>query len=185
MAVNVDKIISKILRDIRVELSEEFDKNFERQAFFSQAWARRKGPVKPGRNILTDTGALRRSIKSRTSASSITFYSDLPYASIQNEGGEIRVTKKMKAYFWHMYYEASGAMGRRKNGTLRKTKRNVQLSAEAEFWKRLALKKEGSVIEIPQRRFLGSSPEVEQAVREIVERNINENFEVEFKINQK
>ena len=37
-----NKIIEKILRDIKVELTDEFDKNFERKAFFSKPWEQRK-----------------------------------------------------------------------------------------------------------------------------------------------
>ena len=48
-------IFRSILRDIQVELGDEFDQNFERQAFFSQAWARRKSPTRPGGHILVDT----------------------------------------------------------------------------------------------------------------------------------
>lgn len=46
-------------------------------------------------------------------------------------------------------------------------------------------KKEGSMIKIPRRRFLGVSPEVEKAVREIIEENITEYFNVEFDIRRK
>ncbi len=54
MPENIQKIIKNILRDIQVELTDEFDRNFERQAFFSQAWQRRKSPVRnQGRAILT------------------------------------------------------------------------------------------------------------------------------------
>lgn len=53
---------------------------------------------------------------------------------------------------------------------------------EAEFWKCLALMKEGSTIKIPRRQFLGNSPEVEKAVREIIEENISEYFNTDFKI---
>lgn len=56
------------------------------------------------RAILTDTGQLRRSIHSRVTDNAITFYSDLPYAEIHNEGGEVIVTAKMKKFFWHKYY---------------------------------------------------------------------------------
>lgn len=38
----------------------------------------------------------------------------------------------------------------------------------------MALMKVGSTIKIPQRKFLGTSPEVEKAVREIIEENLNE-----------
>ena len=61
----------------------------------------------------------------------------------------------------------------------------VQLSTEAEFWKWMALKKEGSTIKIPKRQFIGASPEVEKAVREIIEKNLTEYFEHDFKIETK
>ena len=71
------KIIKRILRDIQVELGDEFDRNFERQAFFSEAWARRKSPNRPGGTLLIDTGNLQRSVRSRTTENSITFFTDL------------------------------------------------------------------------------------------------------------
>ena len=134
---------------------------------------------------MIDTGRLRRSVSSRTTENSITFYTDLSYAAIHNDGGEIRVTKKMKRYFWHKYYEATGSFGRRKNGEKRKDKRTVQLTGEAEFWKLMALKMECRIMKIAGRLFLGVSPEVEKAVREIIEENITEYFNVEFDIRRK
>ena len=118
MEEKIKKIIKNILNDIRVELSDEFDQNFERQAFFSEAWQRRRSPTRPGGHILVDTGQLRRSIKSRTTDNSITFYTDLPYAAIHNDGGEIIVTQRMKRFFRAKAYEAAGTFGRKKtNGT--------------------------------------------------------------------
>ena len=169
-------------------MTDEFDQNFERQAFFSEAWQRRKSPARDkGRAILTDTGQLRRSIKSRTTDNSVIFYTDLPYAAIHNDGGEIVVTQRMKRFFWHKYYEATGSFGRKKDGSPRNDKRTIQLSSEADFWKFLALKKAGTTIRIPRRRFLGTSPEVEQAVRRIIEENITDYIEqaIEFEINRK
>ena len=43
---------------------------------------------------------------------SIRFFTDLPYADIHNEGGEIVVTKRMKGYFWHKYIDLCKAQGR-------------------------------------------------------------------------
>ena len=179
---DVKAIFARILSDIRVELSDEFDRNFEREAFFSEAWQRHRSPLRPGGHILVDTGSLRRSIASRTTDSSITFYTNEPYAAIHNDGGDIRVTAKMKRYFWHRYYAATGSFGRRKDGTRSRDRRNLQLSTEAEFWQHMALMKVGSVIRIPRRRFLGTSPEVEQAVREIVEENLEDYFNNVFNI---
>lgn len=178
-------VIRRILSDIRVELGDEFDRNFERQAFFSEAWARRKSPTRPGGTILVDTSTLRRSIKSRTTDDSITFYTELPYAAIHNDGGEIVVTEKMKRYFWHKYYEATGSFGRKKNGQRRNDKRTRQLSTEADFWRFMALKRAGTTIRIPRRRFLGTGPEVERIVREIIEDNLNEYFDMDFSIERK
>ena len=179
----VKKVVGRILKDIQVEMSDEFDKNFEREAFFSEKWQRRTSPIRDeGRAILTDSGALRKSIVSRTSENSITFFTTLPYAAIHNDGGEIVVTKRMKRFFWHKYYEATGSFGRRKDGRLRKDQRNARLETSSDFWKFMALKKAGSTIKIPRRRFLGTSPEVEQAVREIVEENLTEYFSKEYNI---
>ena len=187
MNKEVGKILSMILNDIRVEMTEEFDQNFERESFFSEAWARRKSPMRADGHILVDTGCLRRSIQSRTTENSITFFTNEPYAAIHNEGGEIVVTKKMKGYFWRKYYDAVGAFDRKKDGTRSNDKRTLQLAGEAEFWKFMALKKVGSTIKIPRRRFLGTSPEVEDAVRGIIEKNLRGYIEetIDFEINEK
>ena len=95
------------------------------------------------------------------------------------------MTNRMKAFFWHKYYEVTGSFGRKKNGERRNDKRTVQLSTEAEFWKWMALKKEGSTIKIPRRQFLGASPEVEKAVREIIEENLADYFEHDLKFEMK
>ena len=91
----------------------------------------------------------------------------------------------MKGYFWRKHYDAVGAFDRKKDGTRSNDKRTLQLAGEAEFWKFMALKKVGSTIKIPRRRFLGSSPEVEKAVRDIIERNITEYINFDFEINEK
>lgn len=182
---NTKAVIRRILSDIRVELGDEFDRNFERQAFFNDAWVRRKSPTRPGGTILVDTGTLRRSIRSRTTDDSITFYTDLPYAAIHNDGGEIVVTDRMKRFFWHKYYEATGSFGRKKNGERRNDRRTRQLVTEADFWRFMALKRAGTTIRIPRRRFLGTGPEVERIVREIIEENLNEYFDMDFSIERK
>ena len=195
---DIDIIIKRILRDIAVELSDEFDKNFVRQAFFSEAWQRRVSPTRPGGHILVDSGTLRRSIQSRTSDSSITFFSTLPYAAIHNEGGEIVVTARMKRFFRAKAYEAQGSFERKsrkeRGDSPRRTlsdrqfwgwMHSMSLTAEAEFWCAMAMKPEGSTIKIPKRQFIGASPEVEKAVREIIDKNLDDYFEHDFKIETK
>lgn len=195
---DVNIVIKRILRDIAVELSDEFDKNFERQAFFSEAWQRRVSPTRPGGHILVDSGTLRRSVLSRSDSNSITFYSTLPYAAIHNEGGEIVVTARMKRFFRAKAYEAAGSFGRKNRKSSDETPRrsisdrqfwgwmhSMSLTAEAEFWCAMAMKPEGSTIKIPRRQFLGASPEVEKAVREIIEKNLAEYFEHDLKFEMK
>lgn len=181
-------VIGRILKDIRIGIGDEFDQNFERQAFFTKAWARRRSPLRPGGHILIDTGALRKSISSRSDESSITFYSDLPYAAIHNEGGEIKVTARMKRYFRAKFYESMG-MTKKQEGKHRTLSdggfyawtSKMNLNPNAEFWRAMALMKEGKVIKIPKRQFLGMSSEVEQDVRRIIEDNLTSYFENDFK----
>lgn len=175
-------VFRRILKDIQVDLKDEFDKNFERQGFFSEKWERRRSPLRAGRATLVDTGGLRRSVKSRVTADGVTFYSAHPAADIHNEGGEIKVTARMKGYFWHRYYEAVGGFGRKKNGELRNDKRTRRLSGEAAFWKYMALMRVGSVIRIPKRQFLGAASEVEKAVTDIIETRLSEYFNKDFKL---
>lgn len=156
------KVVRRILSDIRVELGDEFDQNFERQGFFAEKWQRRKSPIRGDGHILVASGDLRKSIRSRSDESSITFHSDLAYAGIHNEGGEIKVTARMKRFFWHKYYETKD-----------------------EFWKAMALMKVGKTIKIPRRQFLGMAPEVETEVRKIIEDNLTQYFEHDFNINTK
>lgn len=180
MADDFSTLTRNILRDIGVEIGDELDRNFDRQAFFSEAWARRRSPGRQGGSLLVDTGSLRRSIQRTVTDRSITFSSGLPYAEIHNEGGEIAVTARMKRYFWAKWYEATGAFGRRKDGSLRKDGRNSRLTEEAEFWRCMALMRVGSRIRIPQRRFIGTAPEIEKAVTRIIEENLDEYFNNKF-----
>lgn len=166
----------KILNDVRVEVSSEFDRNFETQSFFGEAWQRHKTPMRQGEHILVKSGALRRSISAKSDDDSITFQTTEPYAAIHNEGGEIKVTARMKRFFWAMYYKSNGGLGRRKDGTLRKDKRNERLSTEAEFWKHMALMKVGSTVKIPRRRFIGKHPDLEKEVTAIIERRLTEYY---------
>lgn len=61
------------------------------------------------------------------------------------EGGRIRVTEMMRWFFWAKYAKTKD-----------------------EKWKAMALKKVGSEIEIPERRFVGDAPEVRKAVEEVI-----------------
>lgn len=50
-----------------------------------------------------DTGALQKSFKIKLRAKGAIVYSDLPYALIQDQGGKIRITDKMRKKMWALY----------------------------------------------------------------------------------
>lgn len=158
----------KILTDIKVELSDEFDRNFERKGFFSRKWKERRREGKG--TLMVATGKLRRSIKATVGDNSVTWSSSEPYAAIHNEGGEITVTRKMKRYFWAKYYEAAGKIKHNRNGAMSKS--SVRANAEAEVYKYMALMKVGSKITIPERRFIGDAPEVKECIEKVFKENL-------------
>lgn len=131
----------KMMKMIAVDLADEFDRNFERKAFFDKPWKARLLNNKG--SLLISTGRLRRSIGKRVAGDSIIFTSDAPYAKLHNEGGEIVVTQKMRGWFWYMY-----------------TKTKLPL------YKHLGCKKVGSKIRIPQRQFIGYHKTVDKIVED-------------------
>ncbi len=183
----VKRFIRLTLKDISVELGDEFDRNFEREAFFNEKWARRKFNDDESRGLLAGKGTLRQTIRDEayvTDHDSVIFSSSAPYSAIHNEGGTITVTRKMKKYFWYRYLLIMGSkrsrpdkpkftekLQRKKSGELRDNQRNRELTEEARFCKIMALKKVGSKIIIPKRQFIGMHPEVERIIREIVDAN--------------
>ena len=84
--LNANELKTDILNDLRVELSEEFDRNFERKAFFSDKWKPRAYDYPKG-SLLLVTGAMRRSTQGRVEGNGVRFSSALAYAAIHNEGG--------------------------------------------------------------------------------------------------
>ncbi len=107
------------------------------------------------------------------------FTSSEPYAAIHNEGGTITITPKMKRFFWAKYYELGGKIRYKKSGGMSKS--SMRLSEEAEMYHALALKKVGSTITIPERRFIGEAPEVRACVKRIVTDNIKITVQTAFK----
>lgn len=162
--------IKNMLHDIRVDLTDEFDRNFERKAFFDKPWENTSIPNRKG-SLMMRTGKLRRSVRSMQTSNEITWSSSLPYASLQNEGGEVIVTEKMKRFFWAMFYKANGAVSVTKKGDTRNNDRNKKLTAEAAIWKALALQKVGAKMKIKQRQFIGDHPQVRQRIEHVVDLN--------------
>ena len=90
----------------------------------------------------------------------------------------------MRGYFWHKLKETEGKYEYRKDGKKRNNKRNRQLSSKEEFYRAMALKKVGSVIRIPERRFIGHGRNTDRIIREIVEGNFEAFCKLHKIINQ-
>jgi len=182
--MDISELENKITRDLAVELADEFDQNFSRKAFFTEAWPATKLKSSRG-SVMMRSGNLRRSIKYNVRDNQISFSSSLPYASVHNKGGEIVVTEKMKRFFWAMYYKAAGAVATKKDGGESKSKRNVNLTAEAAQWKALALMKVGHVIKIAKRQMVGDHPAVRAVVQSVIDENMilyNNELAKQFKL---
>ena len=82
------------------------------------------------------------------------------YAATHNDGADIGVTERMKRFFWAKHMEDKTRLG--------------ENSPEAEFWKRMALKKPGSRIKIPRRHFLGPGKEVDDIVAKVINNELQE-----------
>lgn len=167
------ELLENIVNDVKVDLTQAFDRNFESKSFFNKKWPETKHSYTKG-SLLLRTGKGRRSIKSSSSNGTINWSSALPYMGLHNEGGDIVVTAKMKSFFWAMFYKANGAVVYNiRSKAPAKTQRNTKLQGEAAKWKAMALMEVGNVITINQRQFIGWHPQVDV----IIKRNINNNLD--------
>ncbi len=141
-----EDLLKNIMSDAAVKLTEEFDRNFERKAFFDKPWPPRKNTRAKG-SLLVVTGKLRRSIRGSASGNSVKFTSALPYAGVHNTGGK--------------FTQAVGAH----NKTIKKGKNKG---------KTYVVKSHSRTISIPQRQFIGNHPKVKDAIEKIANDNIKQ-----------
>lgn len=133
--------------------------NFKNQAFNGQAWKARQNKSKRGngrQNILVQSGALRRSIRIiRSTATSVTVGSDLPYADVHNEGGEIKRKARSETFVRNRY-----SKGKRKGKFAKGTTSGRGYSFRAYSYR------------MSKRQFLGRSPALDTAINKTVKRHI-------------
>lgn len=140
-------IYDDILRDARVKLTEMFNNNFREQGFFGQKWVATKVSKVNKRgagSILIVTGAMRRSIRSMVRGMAVVFTSNLPYTALHNEGGNFSVTVRAHSR------------------TNRKTGNTCTVRSHS---RRMSM---------PQRQFIGDHEKVQQALGDIVYKNLQE-----------
>ena len=83
MTTEILQVFQQTIKDVSIELSDIFEKNFEKKSFFASAWKRER--VDPGHgSLMMRTGTLCRSIRSRIAGNMIEWYSEHPAAAIHN-----------------------------------------------------------------------------------------------------
>ena len=134
-----EKFRSEIPAKLAVTLVNFFKRNFDRGGFVDKPfkrWPDLQNPRDKGRSKLVKSGRLRRAIKKMQVSRNrvvVGVGSEIKYARIQNNGGNIPITPKMRRYFWAMYKQTG-----------------------QEYYKSLALTKK-SHLTIPGRKFIGDS----------------------------
>lgn len=123
-----------------------FKRNFELQGFVDKQltkWKPLSNPRDKGRKILRKRGVLKNAIKKFESSRTkvvIGVGADVKYASIHNEGGMVKITPKMRRYFWAMFKKTN-----------------------EEYYKGLAMTKK-THLDIPQRKYIGDSEGLVKAI---------------------
>lgn len=152
--------------------AESVKQNFRQGGFYGSRW---KEPLRRDLGfegaegeygpLLSRQDHLMSSTDSIPGTARVTIRNTAEYASVHNEGGSMTVTPKMKKYFWARFFRSSGE----RSGS---AARKPATSREASFWKAMALKRAGSLIRIPRRRFLGESPQLTRLVSNIINKEL-------------
>ena len=96
----ITKIIPNRVKQIGLE---HFDNSFAQGGWTGGAfipWEKRKSKSKKnqGRALMIVSSRLRRSLRGKDSSNRVTFSTDVPYAQIHNEGGDIQHAAMSKLY---------------------------------------------------------------------------------------
>lgn len=163
---------SRLPRKVGVYAKNHFTDNFRKSGFVDgglHPWQQAKRQLGSGTSaryptLTSSRNHLMRSIQSTPGRGYVLITNPVPYASIHNEGGELRVqptiSQQMRKWAWRRYYEEGG-----------------KESKEAEKWKGLALTRKKTLtinIKMPQRQFIGESKElrekIDAAIADVVHR---------------
>lgn len=179
-APNIEKTIQRELEDLKklylhklpirvgVVVRDSVRENFRQGNFYNgERW---QTPLRTSLGFRGATGQYGPLLSGTNHLMMNTDYQPLPgrviirnnevYAATHNDGADIGVTERMKRFFWAKHMEDKTRLG--------------ENSPEAEFWKRMALKKPGSRITIPRRHFLGPSKEVDAIVQKTINNELQE-----------
>ena len=159
------KCLNNIAKDIAINALDEFDKNFDKGGFFGTKWKESKrvrghnSKYKKKRQTLTQTGALRRSLRKRVSGNKITIFADgIKYAKIHNEGGSIN--KKVSV---------PGFKRKGFSRTVKGKRQKVKAHDVKSHSRKMNLK-------MPKRQFIGNHPKLSKQIEGIINDNLKDFF---------
>ncbi len=165
--------------------TEFFKDNIRKRGGYPQEGALERWPqrkystrLQRGKKLLQGKGRLRENIRTifvdeKTARIGVDNPNVLPYARAHQEGAEIKVTPKMKGYFWAQHYKATGK--KKTPGGKKKTAGpKPRQSPDAEFYKAMALKPVNSVIKIPRRKYLHANQDIARGAGREIERMFND-----------
>lgn len=149
--------------------------NFSKERFRAQGWhdtghrpwparkvTNQATPKDSTRAILVKNGFLRRSIKGRAKGFEITLSSDMPYAQIHNEGGDVDCTQKVPQHNRKGYT--------RKEYTNRKGRTFPAATIQAHTVKAHTRKLKFTM---PKRQFMGHSAALDGQIKALVDKAFN------------
>ena len=152
---------------------DHFQDNFRKGGFVNnglEKWkpTRRQGVAAGAAGkygpLLSSRDNLYRSLVYRPSVRKVTISTPVSYAAVHNDGGTVHptVTPKMRKFAWRKYYEAGGGNSGQED------------PPQATPWKQLALtKKQKLSINIPQRKFIGASAELEKKINRLLQSHVD------------
>ena len=179
MQINFKLIKDKLNNNLRVLLVQVGTEsvNFSKDNFRAQGWRdtiltpwkkRRAGAKRDkGRAILVDTGRLKRSIRiMRLGSNSVTIGSDVPYASIHNNGfnGIVAIPQHTRVLARKTHEEYTTQTGKRRHRTIRVAYGETTVKAHRQR------------MNIPQRRFVGRSMSLNNRIRLLIRKQVNNAF---------
>jgi len=156
-AQKVQQAQQRIPQLVGTEVVNSAINNFQTESYFGQKWPARQNK-KNQKKLLVKNGFLWRSIRViKTTPTTVTIGSDLPYARIHNEGGKI-ARKARQAVITHKRY----TKGIKKGKTLfAKNNERANFSQKATIG--------AYTINMKQRQFLGAHPKLKAHLLKVVE----------------
>lgn len=149
----------------------------KRQTMGGKSAASRRGPLLSSRNHLFSE------VRYEAGDYRVKVFNPVPYAPVHNWGATLTpaVTPRMRRFAWAMYYQATGKSKAAGKGgkSAEKGRPGGSVNPQAAMWRALALtRKKRLSIKIPQRQFIGPSRELDEAMRNDLERMIERTLKI-------